>query len=312
MAWKQVIDVFEMLDSAHVDGERVGDLLRGNGIEDVTVTRVHGEKGYTDFVKAVIPGSSGKIAGGDAPTLGIVGRHGGLGARPEMIGFVSDGDGPLVALSAALKLGVMQVNGDVLPGDVIVGTHVCPHAPSRPHFPVSFMGAPVGGAEMNKHELDDQMDAILSVDTTKGNRVINHRGFAISPTVMQGYILKVSNDLLDVMQSTTGRMPVVFPLATQDITPYGNNVSHINSILQPSTATSVPVVGVAITAEVPVAGSATGATHLDDIDGAVRFCLETAKVFGAGRCRFHDEEEFVHLVNLYGEMTHLQTQGRDA
>lgn len=312
MAWKQVLDVFEILDSAHVDGEQVGELLKSNGIDDVTVTRVHGEKGYTDFVKAVIPGSNGNSAGGDAPTLGIVGRHGGLGARPELIGFVSDGDGPLVALSAALKLGVMRGKGDVLPGDVIVGTHVCPHAPSRPHFPVPFMGAPVGGAEMNKHELDDRMDAILSVDTTKGNRVINHRGFAISPTVKQGYILRVSEELLDVMQSTTGRMPVVFPLTTQDITPYGNSVFHLNSILQPSTATSVPVVGVAITAEVPVAGSATGATHLDDIDSAVRFCLETAKVFGAGHCHFHDEEEFAHLVNLYGEMTHLQTLGSDA
>lgn len=312
MAWKQVLDVFEVLDSAYVDGQKVADLLTRNGVEDVTVTRVHGEKGYTDFVKAVIPGASGKATGGDAPTLGIIGRHGGIGARPEMIGFVSDGDGPLVALSTALKLGVMRGNGDVLPGDVIVTTHICPHAPSRPHYPVPFMGAPVPGSEMNKHEIDDRMDAILSVDTTKGNRIINHRGFAISPTVKQGYILRVSEDLLDVMQTTTGRLPVVFPITMQDITPYGNNVYHLNSILQPATATAAPVVGVAITAEVPVAGSATGATHLDDIDSATRFCLEVSKVFGAGRCRFHDEDEFTHLVKLYGEMTHLQTLGRDA
>jgi len=309
MAWKQVLEIFELLDSAYVDGEQVAGLLKNNGVEDVAVTRVQGEKGHTDFVKAFIPGADGKAAGGDAPTLGVVGRHGGLGARPEFIGFVSDGDGPLVALASALKLGIMQQKGDVLSGDVIVATHICPHAPSRPHHPVPFMGAPVGGTEMNKHEIDERMDAILSVDTTKGNRVINYRGFAISPTVKQGYILKVSDDLLDVMQSTTGRLPVVFPITTQDITPYGNNVSHLNSILQPATATSVPVVGVAITTEVPVAGSATGATHLDDIDSAARFCLEVAKVFGAGRCRFYDEEEFAQLVDLYGEMTHLQTVG---
>src|SRR5690606_22249297 len=87
VAWKQVLDVFEVLDSAYVDGQKVADLLTRNGVEDVTVTRVHGEKGYTDFVKAVIPGASGKATGGDAPTLGIIGRHGGIGARPEMIGF---------------------------------------------------------------------------------------------------------------------------------------------------------------------------------------------------------------------------------
>jgi hypothetical protein len=26
------------------------------------------------------------------------------------------------------------------------------------------------------------MDAVLSIDTTKGNRIINHRGLALSPT----------------------------------------------------------------------------------------------------------------------------------
>ncbi|MEE2046078.1 DUF1177 family protein [Nocardiopsis tropica] len=41
-----------------------------------------------------IPGTDGASSGGSAPTLGILGRLGGLGARPEQIGFVSDGDGP--------------------------------------------------------------------------------------------------------------------------------------------------------------------------------------------------------------------------
>ena len=53
---------------------------------------------------------------------------------------------------------------------------------------------------------------------------------------------------------TTGRLPYVFPLATQDITPYGNNVHHLNSVLQPCTATDAPGVCVAITTEVRVPG----------------------------------------------------------
>lgn len=311
MSWKQVIDAFDVLDSATVDGAQVANLLHEHGVADVTVERSHGERGYTDFVKAIIPGTSGKASGGDAPTLGIIGRLGGLGARPEQIGFVSDGDGALTAVSAAMKLGRMAQGGDQLPGDVILATHICPHAPVRPHDPVPFMGSPIGGAEMNHFEVDERMDAILSVDTTKGNRIINTRGFAISPTVRSGYILRVSEDLLDIMEYVTGRPPAVFALTTQDITPYGNDVFHLNSILQPSTATEAPVVGVAITAEVPVPGSASGATQLVDVEQAVRFCIEVAKFFGAGKCRFSDDAEFAHLVDLYGEMKHLQTLGRE-
>jgi hypothetical protein len=312
MAWRQVLDTFEVLDSASADGARVERLLRAGGLSEIVVERVDGAKGSTDFVKATVPGTRGKSAGGDAPTLGLIGRLGGVGARPERIGLVSDGDGALAAIASALKLGAMRANGDRLPGDVIVATHVCPDAPTRPHEPVPFMDSPVDIAEMNRHEVDTQMDAILSIDTTKGNRVVNVRGFAISPTVKQGYILRTSEDLLDLMQNVTGRLPVVFPITTQDITPYGNGVFHLNSILQPATATAAPVVGVAITTEVPVAGSATGASHLDDVEGAVRFCLEVAKAFGAGACRLYDEHEFARLLELYGEMRHLQTPGRQA
>jgi len=153
------------------------------------------------------------------------------------------------------------------------------------------------------------MEAILSVDTTKGNRIINHRGFAISPTVKNGYILRVSETLLDIMESVTGRLPVVFPITIQDITPYGNGIFHLNSIMQPSTATRAPLVGVAITSEVPVPGCATGANHLIDLESAVRFVLEVAKAWGRDKCEFYDRDEFQKLLNLYGPLDHLQTQG---
>jgi len=154
------------------------------------------------------------------------------------------------------------------------------------------------------------MEAILSIDTTKGNRVINHRGFAISPTVKDGYILRVSEDLLDIMQVVTGRPAVVFPVTTQDITPYGNGVYHLNSILQPATATHAPLAGVAITAEVAVPGCATGASQPLDIESAVRFCVEVAKSFGERKCSFYDEKEFKRMVFLYGPMEKLKTGGR--
>ena len=224
--------------------------------------------------------------------------------------MVSDADGAVVALAVAAKLLDMQNKGDFLDGDVIVSTHICPDAPTQPHKPVAFMGSPVDMATVNKEEVDGELDAILSIDTTKGNRVINHRGFAISPTVKEGYILKTSNDLLDIMEITTGKLPFVFPITTQDITPYGNDVYHINSILQPSTATEAPVVGIAITTEVPVPGCATGASHPFDLEQAARFSLEVAKQYGRGNCKFYDEVEFNRLTKLYGSMHHIQTLGK--
>jgi hypothetical protein len=308
MALKQTIEAYELLDSASVSGETVADVLRERGLR-VEVIAVQSEKGNTDFVRTRIPGTAGKKAGGQAPTLGIIGRLGGIGARPEAIGLVSDADGGITAIACALKLADMANAGDRLPGDVIVATHVCPNSPIIPHDPVPFMGAPVDMATMNQHEVQTEMHAILSVDTTRGNWVINRRGFAISPTVKEGYILKVSSDLLRIMSVVTGQAPVVFPITTQDIIPYGNEIYHLNSIMQPATATDAPVVGVALTAEMVVPGCASGANQVVDIEMAVRFCLEVAKSFGQGKCAFYDAEEFGRLVALYGSMKHLQTLG---
>lgn len=312
MLMKQILEAYDILDDANVTGKKVEEYLRTiKSDADIQVYELKGAKGSTDMLKVKIPGTKGKMKGGNAPTIGLLGRLGGLGARPERIGFVSDGDGALAAVALAAKLLDMQNKGDLLEGDVFVSTHICPNAPTQPHDPVPFMGSPVEMSQVNREEVSDDLDAILSVDTTKGNRVINTRGFAISPTVKEGYILRTSEDLLDLMQITTGRLPYVFPLATQDITPYGNDVHHLNSVLQPCTATSAPVVGVAITTEVMVPGCATGATHAADVEEAARFMLEVAKAFGRGQCQFYDKAEYERMLKLYGDMKHLQTLGRE-
>jgi len=306
MAFKQAMDVYELLDCARITGERVVEWLSTQGRADIQISRVQGDKGFTEFLRITIKGSRGKLAGGKAPTLGIIGRLGGIGARPERIGLVSDADGAIVALAAAAKAMRMKQNGDALAGDIIVCTHICPTAPTIAHVPVPFMSSPVDMATMNKHEVHPDMDAILSVDTTKGNRLLNFKGTAITPTVKEGYILPVCNELLDLLQYTSGQRARILPLSTYDITPYGNQLDHVNSILQPATATSAPVVGVALTAEVAVPGCATGASHLADIDAATRFCLEVAKGFGAGDISFFDKVQFERAVELYGSMERLQ------
>jgi hypothetical protein len=173
------------------------------------------------------------------------------------------------------------------------------------------MGSPVDIAVMNREEIDDTMDAVVSIDTTKGNRIAKWRGFAITPTVKEGWILKVSDDLLTIMEITTGRLPRVCPITTQDITPYGTGIDHINSIMQPCTATDAPVLGVAITTETPVPGCATGASHVTDIEEASRFVLETAKAYGKGLCSFYDEGQWALIVQRYGPLKQLQTRGRE-
>jgi hypothetical protein len=309
MSLSHTLAVFEALDSPRASGDTVRTLLDGVGGIAIEVERVRGAKGATDFVRVLVPGARGHTAGGDAPTLGIVGRLGGVGARPARIGLVSDADGAIAALAIARKLAWMHREGDVLPGDVVVSTHVCPDAPTKPHLPVDFMDSPVSIAAMNAREVVPEMAAVLSIDTTKGNRILNTRGFAISPTVKEGWILKVAPDLLRLAEVSSGRAPVTFPITMQDITPYGNGVDHLNSIVQPATATSAPVVGVAIGAEAVVPGCATGASHETDIADAVRFAIEVAKEYGAGQCRFYDPDEFARLVALYGDMRRLQGPG---
>lgn len=303
---KQVLEVIDLIDRGTIDGKQVIDLFKDFPLVTAITETVQGDEGTTDFVKIIIQGKNGKLSKGDAPTLGVIGRLGGIGARPSNIGMVSDADGAVAAIAVALKLSLMSIYDDRLEGDVIVTTHICPDAPSQPHEPVDFMGSPVDMDQMNEYEVVKEADAILSIDTTKGNNIINHRGYAISPTVKEGYILRVSQDLLNCMEVSSGTHAKTFPISQQDITPYSNDLFHINSILQPATATNAPVVGVAITTETTVPGCGTGASHEIDITEASRFVIEVAKGYTSNKMSFYDEKEFEQIISLYGKMNHFQ------
>ncbi|WP_418856998.1 DUF1177 family protein, partial [Sutterella wadsworthensis] len=51
------------------------------------------------------------------------------------------------------------------------------------------------------------------------------------------------------------------------------------------------------------------ATHVEDVDDVVRFLVEAAKEFTAGRLHFFDEAEFALLTRLYGTLERFQTAG---
>ncbi len=307
---KHVMEVIDLLEHPRVNGEQVKRFFKERGLDiEIKVETISGPKGSTDFIEIGIPGASGKSSGGGSPTLGIVGRLGGVGARPALIGMVSDADGAIVALAAAYKIAEMKKRGDVLPGDVVVTTHVCPNAPTRPHKPVPMMDSPVDIFALLKREVTPDMDAVLSIDATKANWVIKHTGFAITPTVKEGWILKVSPDLLDIYVRVTGEPPVVVPITMQDITPYSTPVYHINSMMQPWLYTKAPVVGVAITARMAVPGSGTGVTNFLALEQATRFVVEVAKEFTAGRARFYDPEEWETILKIHGPVAEILRRG---
>src|SRR5262245_18434041 len=99
MTLKQTLEAFEALDSARASGRTIVELLAPYPAAAVSVEEVRGGKGKTDFVKVAIAGTQGRLQGGTGRTLGIVGKLGGLGARPRRIGLVSDGAGAVAAVA---------------------------------------------------------------------------------------------------------------------------------------------------------------------------------------------------------------------
>lgn len=300
MLLNEINELYPLLDRPGKVGNLIIELFEKVD-QKIEIKEIKGKQGSTEFIKIIIKGKTKTN-----PTLGIIGTLGGIGARPEQIGFVSDGDGALTALAVALRLARMKKNGDLLQGNVIITTHLCTNSPTEPHDPVPFMGSPISIETMNKFTVDKRMDAILSIDTSRGNRIINTNGFAISPTVKEGWILRVSEDLLSIMQQITGALPYVLPISMQDITPYANNLYHFNSIMQPATKSDAPVVGVAITSLAAVPGSATGVSNAFQVDQVGRFVIETAQQFTKGSLQFFDKYEFKKITKLYGNMKKLQ------
>ena len=114
MLIKQVIQVYDLLDRADASGKKVKEYMESLGAKDIILEKLHDEDDTktTDYIRITIPGKNGKVMKGNSPTLGVLGRLGGIGARPEVVGYVSDGDGALAALAVAAKLLEMQLNGD--------------------------------------------------------------------------------------------------------------------------------------------------------------------------------------------------------
>ena len=57
MVWRQVLDAYEILDSARTDGEQVAELWHASGIEDIRVERAEGPRGPVSYTHLTLPTS---------------------------------------------------------------------------------------------------------------------------------------------------------------------------------------------------------------------------------------------------------------
>ena len=51
--------------------------------------------------------------------------------------------------------------------------------------------------------------------------------------------------------------------------------------------------------------------HMEDLDDAARFMIESAKAFGKGKLSFLDREEFARIKELYGSMETFPDAGKE-
>ena len=67
MVFKQMLELYDILDDINADGRRVEEYLRSIQKDaDVEAYPIYGDKGKTDVVKVCVHGSNGKRSGGDA------------------------------------------------------------------------------------------------------------------------------------------------------------------------------------------------------------------------------------------------------
>jgi hypothetical protein len=151
----------------------------------------------------------------------------------------------------------MRQRGQELAGDVLISTHICQQAHPVPHDPFPFVMSPLPSSEKHPRLVDERMDAILTPETCKGNKMISHLGFAVTPPVREGFILRPHASILHIMEMVTGKAPAVFPITMQDVTPYELGVHHICGMVLPSIFSTAPVVGEPLVTEIQIHPSET-------------------------------------------------------
>lgn len=313
MLTREIIDSWALIDRPDAGGNIISAFFKTETTNPrlrPEVHRISSGTHSTDVLRWTLPGRAGRSSGGAAPTLAIIGRLGGTGVRPHREGTVSDCDGAVIAVATALKLVRAIEYGEPTWGDVIVVTQMCPSAPIR-NYPVSGqMDSPVPvDVLLSQFESPSEADALISVDTTRSHYLLNHTGLAITPTLINGVLMRVSDDLMNLLAQVTSDPPVALPITMQDITPISSGLFRINSIMQPGNYFQGPMVGLASVSRHPIRGATPGASRPENLEAGARFCVEAARRFGRELISFVDEEQYARFTSLYGDFGFLV--GRD-
>ena len=305
MLMGEVVEAWKLVDRPDASGEQIRAFCAKYYTIVPTVTRLVNEDRSTDVLEWRFSGSNGKSRGGTAPTLAICGRLGGVGGRPYHVGTVSDADGAVSVLAAAFKLSAAYDLNEPTEGDVLIITHICPNAPTRDSIVKGQMDSPVPMERLLNFEAPAAADALISVDTTRGHRIINHTGIAVTATLLDGYLLRVSEDILTLYSDVTNDLPHVLPVTMQDMLAHDAGIYRINSIMIPGNVFEGPLIGLATVSTSLVYGFAASAAPPSTLEVAARFCVEAARRYGRGLLSFYDEKEFAKIVARFGTMSAL-------
>ena len=72
MLLKEILDIYNLLDSAHADGNSIKThLLRIRSDANVEVVPIVTPKGSTDIIRILVKGKNGRSQNGTAPTIGL-------------------------------------------------------------------------------------------------------------------------------------------------------------------------------------------------------------------------------------------------
>ncbi|QKR00204.1 DUF1177 domain-containing protein [Metallosphaera tengchongensis] len=285
MMFKTLMEVLEILESAD-PMDQIKSMLKGKillreiNVEDVP------------FLKAVYGGGKERVR--------VIGRLGAIQMRKVNKGLVSDADGAVVSLALLMELVKLMEKGIKLDVEVSIVTNLSTDAKLVPHKPFDFMVPPVGLDDALKIEVDEETSLVLSVDSTKGNKIAKYDDFALTHVVKDGYIMKLDDDVINIYNKVTGHEIFLVPLTTGDLTPLDYKVYHISTLVSPWLYTHSPVIGVATVSREVIPGYETGVLDITMLEHASRFCLELLKFVEKGG-KVYDQKEFEELKERLGE-----------
>jgi hypothetical protein len=279
---KTLMEVIEILESKdpisnlEKECEKYDIKLEGKKIDNVA------------FIKA-------KIGKGEKKAE-ILGRLGAIKVSNNK-GIVSDADGAIVSITSMIE---WAKNYSEIEGEAIFSTSISLNAKIIPHKPFNFMVPLVGLNEALEIEVDKEAQFLISVDSTKGNRIAKYNDFAISHIIKDGYILKISDEIIDIYEKVTEHEPYFVALTSGDLTPMEVNAYHISTFLTPWLYTESPVLGLATVSKYPIPGYETGVQNVLMLERASRFSIEVLKYYFSGG-KVYSEDELSSLKKSLGE-----------